>query len=42
VFTESLAGDGEARTIRLAHWSRPEASSKPLFCLPTMNRRLSA
>jgi hypothetical protein len=37
-----LAGDGEDREIRLAHWSRPVASSKPEFCLPMMNRRLPA
>jgi hypothetical protein len=37
-----LAGDGEARVIRLAHWRRPDASSKPEFCLPMMNRRLPA
>jgi hypothetical protein len=37
-----LAGDGDDRAIRLAHWSRPDASSNPEFCLPMMNSRLPA
>ena len=42
MLTDSFAGEGDAMMIRLAHWSSPEASSKPLFCLPMMNSRLSA
>jgi hypothetical protein len=40
--TESFAGDGEARKMRLAQGRRPDASSKPEFCLPMMKTRRSA
>ena len=42
MLTDSFAGDGDARTIRRAHWSSPDASSNPEFCLPMMKTRLSA
>ena len=41
VLTDSLAGDGEAITIRFAQGSIPLASSKPEFCLPMMKIRRS-
>jgi hypothetical protein len=37
-----LAGDGDESEMRLAHWSSPDASSKPEFCFPMMNSRLPA
>jgi hypothetical protein len=40
--TDSRTGDGDASTIWRAHGSRPEASSKPEFCLPAMKIRRSA
>ena len=42
VWTLVFAGEGEQTVIDEAQGARPDASSKPLFCLPMMKTRLPA